>query len=57
MVLLFGVRHKYRMVVALVLNVTTWDASDASPVNDAAVISPDATILGTLNVGGVSPGV
>jgi hypothetical protein len=58
MVLLVGVRHKYRTVVELVLNVATWDASDASPVNVGAVISPVARIFGTLNVAPpVSPGV
>ena len=56
--LLFGVRHKYRIVDALVLNVTTCDASDARPVNVGAVISPVASIFGTRIVPPpVSPGV
>jgi hypothetical protein len=57
-VLSFGVRHRYRAVAALVLLVTTWDASDASPVKVGAVIPPVATILGTRNTAPpVSPGV
>jgi hypothetical protein len=57
-VLLFGVRHRYRIVDALVLNVTTCDASDARPVNVGAVMSPVANIFGTRSVAPpVSPGV
>jgi hypothetical protein len=57
-VLLFGERHKYRIVDALVFAVITCDASDARPVNVDAVISPVATILGTRSAAPpASPGV